>query len=150
MTVVPEAGSVLGEFEAEIERARTWRVDWAVGLDVPEYQDPEVARSMGHPDILVPPGSLVFFSFLPDTSWLDVAGIRFDRSLAVRRRIISHRQLYVGEVVAGRVVIDTVDVKTTARSIVVATTIATTYRVSDEAVAEEYVTYSTRHPAEAA
>jgi hypothetical protein len=148
MTATPVVGTVLAEFDAVLDRARVWRVDWAVGLDVPEYQDPEVARSAGHPDIPVPPGALVFFSFLPDDSWLERAGICFDRSLAVRRQIRNHRQLYVGDVVHGVSLIDTVEVRSSTKATIVTTVIATRYSVDGELAAEESVTYSTHHPEE--
>jgi hypothetical protein len=147
VTTVPEAGTVLGEFEAVLDRGRVWRVDWAVGLDVPEYQDPEVARAAGYPDIPVPPGSLVFFSFIDDR-WLDLAGIRFDRSLAVRRTISNHRTLFVGDTVRGRSVIDEVDVRSSTSATVVRTRIRTQYEVDGDLAVEETVTYSTRHPEE--
>jgi hypothetical protein len=146
--VVPMEGTVLGHFEATLDRGRAWRVDWAVGLDQPEHLDPEVARSCGYPDIPLPTGALVFFSFLEDESWLDAAGIRFDRSLAVRRRLRCHRVVHVGDVVRGRTTIDEVQVRDTARAQVVTTTIATTYEVDGQVAVEECVTYSTRHPHE--
>jgi hypothetical protein len=141
----PEVGTVLGEFEAVLDRDRVWRVDWAVGLDLPEYQDPEVARAAGYPDIPVPPGSLVFFSFLDDR-WLELAGIRFDRSLAVRRTVANHRPLFVGDTVRGRAVIDEVEVRRSASATVVRTLIRTSYEVDGKLAVEETVTYSTRHP----
>jgi hypothetical protein len=147
MSAHPEVGTVLGEFDAVLDRARVWRVDWAVGLDLPEYQDPEVARALGYPDIPVPPGSLVFFSFLDD-GWLELAGIRFDRSLAVRRTVVNHRQLFVGDTVHGRSVIEEVDVRRASAATVVKTLIRTTYAVDDTPGVEESVTYSTRHPEE--
>jgi len=140
----PLVGTVLGEFQVCLERALTWRVDWTVGLDVPEYLDPEVARSMGHPDIPVPPGALVFFAFLPDQSWLERAGIAYDRSLAVRRRIINHVPLHVGDVVSGRSLIGEVTEKRSGTARIVKTRIDTTYRLHGELAAEEFVTYSTK------
>jgi hypothetical protein len=148
VSAVPEVGTVLGEFEEVLDRERVWRVDWAVGLDVPEYQDPEVARRAGYPDIPVPPGSLVFFSFL-DERWLELAGIRFDRSLAVRRTVANHQMLFVGDTVRGRSVIDEVEVRTTSSARVVKTLIRTRYEVEGALAVEETVTYSTRHPEEA-
>jgi|GEM_PF-3767405 len=147
---LPTVGTVLGEFEAVLDRDRVWRVDWAVGLDAPEYQDPELARGLGHPDIPIPPGALVFFSFLADDSWLALAGIRFDRSLAVRRRIRNHRMLHVGDVVKGRSIIESVDVRDSKQAKIVTTTIATEYLVEGAVAVEEAVTYSTRHPGEPA
>jgi hypothetical protein len=143
--VVPEEGTVLGEFEACLERAMTWRVDWTLGLDVPEYLDPEVARSMGHPDIPVPPGSLVFFAFLGDQSWLGPAGIAYDRSLAVRRKIINHLPLHVGDVITGRTTIGDVTEKRSDTATIVKTRIDTTYCLHGRLAAEESVTYSTKH-----
>jgi acyl dehydratase len=148
MTVIPVEGTVLGEFESTLDRPRAWRVDWAVGLDQPEHLDPEVARSCGYPDIPLPVGALVFFSFLADDSWLDEAGIRFDRSLAVRRRLRYHQVVHVGDVVRGRTTIDEVQVRPARHAQVVTTTIATTYEVDGVLAVEEHVTYSTRHPEE--
>lgn len=145
-TATPVAGTVLGEFEAILDRSRTWRVDWSVGLDVPEYQDPEVARSLGHPDIPIPVGALVFFSFLPDDRWLALAGIDFGRSLAVRRRIRLHRLLHVGDRISGTALIEHVEVREGRSGTVVVTSIATTYLVDGDPAVEELVVYSTRHP----
>ena len=146
MIVVPEVGTTLGRFEARLERSRTWRVDWSVGLDVPEYQDPEVARSEGMPNIPVPPGALVFLSFLDDDSWLGTTGVRYDRSLATRRRIVLHEQLYVGDVVTGEPTISAVEVRDRERSSSVSVTISTAYERGGAVAVEEHVTYMTRHP----
>ena len=146
MIAIPEVGTVLGRFESTLERARVWRVDWSVGLDVLEYQDPEVAWRAGHSDIPIPPGALVFFSFLPDDSWTERAGIRFDRSLAVRRRIRIHHQLHVGDTVRGRPTIAAVDVRHAKQAVIVTTAIATCYELDGEPAVEETVTYATRHP----
>jgi hypothetical protein len=143
---IPAAGTVLGEFDAVLDRALVWRVDWSVGLDVPEYQDPEVARCGGHRDIVVPPGSLVFFSFIGSDDWLAAAGIRFDRSLAVRRSVHIARQLHVGDRVHGRSIVSDVDVRSTPTATVVKTAITTTYDVDGETAVVETVAYSTRHP----
>jgi hypothetical protein len=137
--------TVVGSFDVVLRRETVWPVDWAVGLDVPEYQDPDVARAGGSPDIPVPPGALVFFSFLPDDHWMDLAGVRFDRSLAARRRVRMHRPLFVGDRVTGEAVISETTDKTsrdgtTSRWV----TIATTYRRDGEACVEEHVTYVTR------
>lgn len=148
MTVVPEVGTVLGRFDAPLERARVWRVDWSVGLDRPEYQDPEVAREAGYPDIPVPPGALLFFSFLDDDSWLARAGVRFDRSLAVQRRLVLHRPLHVGESVSGAPTITAVERRQRDWGTAVFVTISTSYESGGSVAAEEHVTYMTRHDKE--
>jgi hypothetical protein len=149
MTVIPEVGTVLGEFDAPLTRARVWRVDWSVGLDTVEYQDPEVARESGLPDIPVPPGALVFFSFLDDTSWLGKTGVTFDRSLAVRRRLEMRRPLYVGDVVRGTPTISDVVVKDRPDQALVFVTITTDYQCDGAVALVEHVTYMTRNPKEA-
>jgi hypothetical protein len=149
MILVPEVGTVLGTFDAPLERARVWRVDWSVGLDRPEYQDPEVAREAGHPDIPVPPGALLFFSFLDGDAWLERAGIRYDRSLAVRRRLVLHRTLHVGDSVSGAPTITAVERRERERGTSVFVTISTSYESGGSVAAEEHVTYMTRHDKEA-
>jgi hypothetical protein len=146
---IPEVGTVLGTFDAPLTRARVWRVDWSVGLDTMEYQDPEVAREAGMPDIPVPPGSLVFFSFLDDMTWLEKTGVSFDKSLAVQRRLEMHRPLYVGDVVRGAPTISTVDVKEKGDKSLVFVTVTTDYQCDGATALVEHVTYMTRHPKEA-
>jgi hypothetical protein len=148
-TGIPEVGTVLGAFDAPLTRERVWRVDWSVGLDTVEYQDPEVAREAGMPDIAVPPGALVFFSFLDDTSWLDKTGVAFDKSLAVQRRLELHRPLYVGDVVRGAPTVSKVDVKDRGDSSLVFVTITTGYECDGTLALVEHVTYMTRHTKEA-
>jgi hypothetical protein len=149
MNLIPEVGTVLGEFDAALTRARVWRVDWAVGLDTVEYQDPEVAREAGMPDIPVPPGALVFFSFLQDESWLKLTGVSYDRSLAVRRKLQMHRPLYVGDTVRGTPTISDVVVKARDDASLVFVTISTDYECDGTVAVAEHVTYMTRNPKEA-
>ena len=145
MTAVPAVGTVLGHFDTVLDRARVWRVDWTVGLDVPEYQDPEVAREAGMPGLPVPPGALIFVSFLEDDRWLDLSGVRFDRSLATRRRLVLHRPLHVGDPVQGTPTVTSVETRTKGTAELVYVTISTTYVSDGSPVAEEHVTYVTRH-----
>jgi hydroxyacyl-ACP dehydratase HTD2-like protein with hotdog domain len=98
------------------------------------------------PDIPIPPGSLIFFSFLEDDSWFDRTGVRFDRSLAVRRQVRIHRPLYVGDQVSGSPTITAVECKEKETSVMVFVTIGTVYESEGEAAVEELVTYMTRHP----
>ncbi|HYH50265.1 MAG TPA: MaoC family dehydratase N-terminal domain-containing protein, partial [Acidimicrobiia bacterium] len=144
MTTIPQVGTVLGKFDAPLTRARVWRVDWSVGLDTVEYQDPEVAREAGMPDIAVPPGSLVFFSFLDDDSWLEASGVSYERSLAVRRQVQLHRQLYVGDVVRGTPTVSAVEVKERGDNSLVFVTISTDYECDGSVAVAEHVTYMTR------
>jgi hypothetical protein len=146
---IPEVGTVLGTFDAPLTRGRVWRVDWSVGLDTVEYQDPEVAREAGMPDIAVPPGSLVFFSFLDDMTWLEKTGVSFDKSLAVQRRLEMRRPLYVGDVVRGAPTISKVDVKDKGNTSLVFVTVTTDYQCDGGSALIEHVTYMTRHPKEA-
>jgi hypothetical protein len=138
-------GTVLGEFETVLDRSSVWRVDWAVGLDQPEYQDPDVAQAYGMPNLPVPPGGLVFFTFLEGLDWAERIGLSFDRSLATRRRLRLHRPLYVGDHIRGSSTVT--DVATRAGrggGEMEFVTITTVYRRNDETVLEEAVTYATR------
>lgn len=145
MITVPNVGTFVGSFEEVLERSRVWRVDWCAGLDVPEYQDPEVAREAGMPDIPVPPGSLIFFSFLDDDQWLERTGICYERSLAIRRRIVMHKPLFVGDTVSGIARITDVECRERGDTLSVRVTIGTNYESGGELAVEEYVTYQTRN-----
>lgn len=142
---VPAVGTVLGRFDDVVDRARVWRVDWSCGLDVVEYQDPEVARAGGAPHIFVPPGALVFFSFLAGDAWLGAAGVAFDRSLAVGRRIRFHQPLHVGDPVTGEPTVTSVVTRDRGDSSTVLVTISTHYESGGAVAVEEDVTYLTRH-----
>ncbi len=145
MTSTPEPGTVLGRFDKVVERDAVWPVDWAVGLDEPEYQDPDVASSAGSPGIPVPPGALVFFSFLDDFGWMDVAGVVFERSLATRRRVRQRKPVHVGDRLEGEPSITEVTEREGRDGIPMRfVTISTVYRRDDEPVVEEEVTYATR------
>jgi hypothetical protein len=134
MSAEPEVGLVLGTIDAVIP------AELVTGLD-------EVfGAGSGGPRTTVPPGAFVFFAFLPDLSWMADAGITFERSLAVRRRLRLLEDIRVGDRLQGRAVITEVseDRGGRPRRFV---TIGTHYERDGRLVLEEAVTYVTRIPA---
>jgi hypothetical protein len=127
----PVTGTVLGTFDAEIPREFVAGLDEILGSTAP---------LTSHAPI--PPGAFVFFTFLPDMSWMDKTGVSFERSLAVRRRLRVHQDIYAGDQLVGRSVISEVshDRRGRARRFV---TISTDYHRGSQLALEESVTYLT-------
>lgn len=49
-----------------VTRAGAWMADWAMYVDEPDYQDPEVAVADGYSDIPLPPGALSAAALVAD------------------------------------------------------------------------------------
>lgn len=131
MSTDPVPGTVLGTFDAEIPREFVAGLDEILGSTAP---------LTSHAPI--PPGAFVFFTFLPDMSWMDKTGVSFERSLAVRRQLRVHQDIYAGDQLVGRSVISEVshDRRGRPRRFV---TISTDYHRGSQLALEESVTYLT-------
>lgn len=99
-SVLLAVGDLVGEFVATIEREHVWPVDWCAYLDEIVYQDPVVAQLEGFDGIPVPPGGLIFLSFL-DEGWMQRVGVDPRRSMASSRRADYHAVIHVGDTVEG-------------------------------------------------
>lgn len=131
MSDEPVPGMVLGTFDTTIPDDFTTRLDAVLGAGDARADRPTV-----------PPGAFVFFSFLPDMSWMEKTGVAFDRSLAIRRKLRVHDDVRTGDRLVGRSVVAEVnsDRRGKARRFV---TIATDYQRDGHLVLEEAVTYLT-------
>lgn len=140
-----DVGSVLATFEATVGRDLVWPVDWTVGLDLPEYQDPDVAIATGWANIVVPAGAFVFFRFLDDDGWLQRIGGSYSRSLAARRELTLHETIHVGDHISGEVVVaEQWESESRSGQPQRWVTLHTTYRRGEHVCLEEAVTYVTR------